>query len=123
VKSTLENPIELQVVQLAWDYLGILGSKLKVLGDTSWPDRIFWLPGGKPLLIEFKRTGFDPQPKQSDTHESLKALGYDIQVHDNAASAFQAIIDAVAPSCVSAQSRKILVRARRCCAVLRSRAP
>jgi hypothetical protein len=64
VKSTLENPIELQVVQLAWDYLGILGSKLKVLGDTSWPDRIFWLPGGKPLLIEFKRQGFDPQPQR-----------------------------------------------------------
>jgi hypothetical protein len=111
------------VVQLSWDYLGIVGSKLKVLGDTSWPDRIFWLPGGKPLLIEFKRPGYDPQPKQSDTHESLKDLGYDIQVHDNAADAFQAIITAVAPSCVSAKSRQILARARRCCAVLRSRSP
>ena len=116
-----EEKIEYEACDLIWRYLGIKGSKLKVLGDTSWPDRIFWLPGGKPLLIEFKQPGYEPQPKQSDTHAYLQDLGYEIQVHTSVHGAFQAVIDAVAPQCVSKASRQILARARRCCAVLRSR--
>ena len=29
--------------------------KLNVLGQRGFPDRIFFLAGGKPFLIEFKR--------------------------------------------------------------------
>jgi hypothetical protein len=56
-----EEKIETKACEIIWLYLGIKGSKLKNLSDTSWPDRLFWLPGGKPLLIEFKQPGYEPQ--------------------------------------------------------------
>jgi hypothetical protein len=118
----LETKIEVEVCVLAYDYLGITNVKLKVPGQTGNPDRLFWLPHGKPLLIEFKLPGEKPELKQLHVHRHLQELGYDVQVHDNAADAFQAIIDAVAPACVSKASGKILARARRRCALLRSRA-
>lgn len=116
-----EERIEYETIQLVWFHLGIKGSKIKTPGDTSYPDRLFWLPGGKPLLIEFKVPGGDPEPKQDHIHDWLRELGYEVQVHDNAIDAFQATIDAVAASCISKESRQILARARLRCAVLRSR--
>jgi hypothetical protein len=118
----VENDIEQDACDLVWKYLGIEGSKLKVLGDTGYPDRIFWLPGGRPILIEFKRPGEEPRPKQEQIHERLRGLGYEVQTHDNAIAAFQAVIDAVDTTRLSEDGRKILARARRRCAVLRSRA-
>jgi hypothetical protein len=115
-----EERIEFKVVEVVWHYLGILGSKLNVLGDTGWPDRVFWLPGGKPLLIEFKQPGGELEPKQIEIHAQLRRLGYDVQVHDNAAEAFSAVIDAVDTPRLPKESRQILTRARRGCAVLRS---
>ena len=119
--SNAESEAERLTCRLAWEHLGIQNDKLKSLSRNGMLDRIFWIPGGKPLLIEFKLPGEDPRPNQKDIHDELRNLGYDAQVHDNAADAFQAIIEAVEPACVSKTSRKILARARRCCAVLRSR--
>lgn len=121
IPPTLENDIEQKACDLVWQYLGIEGSKLKILGDTGYPDRIFWLPGGRPLLIEFKRPGEEPRAKQLQIHEQLRGLGYEVQVHDNSIDAFQAVIDAVDTARLPKDSRKVLTRARRRCAVLRSR--
>jgi len=115
-----ESKIEADACRLVYEYLGVKNLKLKVPGQTGLPDRLFWIPGGKPLLIEFKRPGEEPEAKQDNVIEELRTLGYEVQVYDNAADAFQAVIDAVAPACVSKESRQILARARRCCAVLRS---
>lgn len=109
--QVLESPIELQACSLVWRYLGIKGSKLKVLGDTSYPDRLFWVPGGRPLLIEFKRPGEPPEPKQSYTHNWLRSLGYEVQVHDSALKAFKAVIDHVSKTKLSKPERKVLERA------------
>lgn len=118
---TVENDIEQEACDLVWQYLGIEGSKLKILGDTGYPDRIFWIPGGRPLLIEFKQPGEEPRAKQLHIHEQLRGLGYEVQVHDNAIDAFQAVIDSVDATRISKDGRKVLARARRRCVVLRSR--
>lgn len=60
-------------------------------GETGWPDRCFFIEGGKPLLIEFKRPGEEPEPRQEYIHAILRELGYEVQVHDNKDKALQAI--------------------------------
>lgn len=51
---------------------------------SGLPDFIFWFPGGRPLLIEFKRPGGKATPLQAATHRQLKELGYEVHVIDNA---------------------------------------
>ena len=116
----LENKIEKKACALVWKYLGIKGSKLNIIGDTGYPDRIFWVPGGKPLMIEFKAPGEKSRPKQRQIHRFLKSLGYLVEVHDNAVNAFSAVVDSVDPSRLSEEGFEIYVRARRECAVLGS---
>lgn len=116
-----EFKIEREVCDLVWTYLGIESIKLNTLSDSGYPDRLFWLPGGKPLMIEFKRPGFRPTPKQIHVHEKLRSLGYQVEVHDDVHTAFKAIIDAVEAAQVSKESREVLTRARMRCSLLRSR--
>lgn len=117
----LESKIEREAVRLVYKHLGITGSKLIVVGSTGYPDRIFWVPGGKPLLIEFKKIGGLVQPKQNYIHTQLRDLGYHVEVHNNALDAFQSVIKAVEASRLSKKGCEVLVRARSVCALLRSR--
>lgn len=117
----LENDIEITVVNEVWQYLGIKGSKLKILGEDGYPDRLFWIPGGKPLLFEFKRPGEDPRPNQIEIHNYLRQLNYQVEIHDNVADAFESIIETLETTQLSKKERKILARARRRSLVLRSR--
>lgn len=116
-----ESKIEQRACELVKQHLGIKGSKLTVTGDTAFPDRIFWIPGGKPLLIEFKKPGEEPRPKQLYNHEWLRNLGYKVEVHDNELRALQAVIDAVETTQLPKEGREILARARSVCALLRPR--
>lgn len=92
-----ESSIEKAVVNKAAAY-GILSVKL---GLEGWPDRIFWLPGGRPFLIEFKRPGETPDPLQLRRIDILRQLGYQTEVYDEATDAFSAIVRAVEASCLS----------------------
>lgn len=120
MRSDLESKIEKDACDLIFKHLGIIGSKLKILGNTGYPDRIFWLPGGCPFMIEFKRPGEEPEPKQLYIHDQLRELGYQVEVHDNAVRAFQAVTEAVATSCLSKESRQVLARARQVGTILGS---
>lgn len=91
LRAQLEATIERDACSDALTLLGVRSSKLITPGDTGWPDHIFWIPGGRPLLIEFKREGEEPRPKQGYIHEVLKGLGYDIETHDTKAGALEAI--------------------------------
>ena len=115
----LESKIEEKTCALVWKHLGIKNSKFVTPGDTGYPDRIFWIPGGKPLLIEFKRPGQKVRQKQKYIHGQLKKLGYQVEVHEDAIRAFQAVIKAVDSTQLSKESRKILDRARSWCTILR----
>jgi hypothetical protein len=94
VRYALENPIETKTVAVAKG-MGLIGLKLTPRGQRGWPDRIFFIPGGRPLLIEFKRPGDDPDPLQGHRRTVLLGLGYDVEIHDTAKHAVQAIKDAI----------------------------
>lgn len=99
-----ESTIERKTCKLALEQLGVRNVKLVTPGDTGWPDRIFWIPGGRPLLIEFKAPGAAPRPKQLYIHELLRQLGYQIEVHDDPNIAIQSIARAVEAARVSEKS-------------------
>ena len=117
-----ESDIEQKTCDLVWQLLGVKGSKLKIIGENGFPDRIFWIPGGKPFLIEFKKPGEDPEPLQTENHDVLRKLDYKIEVHDNEYEACEAIINYLETTRLSKRRREVLAQARSRCAVLRSRA-
>lgn len=82
----LERSIESTVV--AWARRqGVMVTKLQGLGNRSWPDRIFWIPGGRPCLIEFKRPGGKLTPLQAECIGKLAGCGYSVSVCDSADAA------------------------------------
>jgi hypothetical protein len=85
----LERHIEQRVVKWARQHMRV--KKMNGLGDRSWPDRMFMIPGGKPFFIEFKRPGNKPTPLQEHTIRGLKEHGYDVEVHDDSDQAIRAI--------------------------------
>lgn len=50
--------------------------KFSAIGWRSWPDRVIFLPGGKVILIEFKRKGEGPTPGQKECHDYLRSIGH-----------------------------------------------
>ena len=90
-----ESSIERWVCRKARLQFGVPNLKITQPGSTGWPDRLFLIPGGRPLFIEFKKPGEEPEKIQLHRHEELRALGYDIEVHDTREGAINAIEDAV----------------------------
>lgn len=82
-----EAKIERSVCNKALNQLGIANIKLKAAGYT---DRAFLCPF-RPLFIEFKAVGEEPRPLQVDRIDSLRKLGYEVQVHDDEDKALAAI--------------------------------
>ena len=117
----LENYIETETCKEVLKWLGIESNKFVSPGNTGYPDRIFWIPGGKPLLIEFKRPGESASTKQVYVHDQLRKLGYRVEIHDNIGRALRAVIEAVDAAQLSKASRKILARARSRSFVLEAR--
>lgn len=70
---------------------GCRATKLQGPGNRSEPDYMFRIPGGRPLLIEFKRPGEVPTPLQTFSINKWKEDGYEVQVHDTKGSAIAAI--------------------------------
>lgn len=75
--------------------LGVENLKLNVQGSVGWPDRMFLVPGGRPLFIEFKRPGAKPRAVQMHIHDRLRELGYQVEVHDDIGEAVKSIARAV----------------------------
>lgn len=88
-----EATIERWVVKHAWADYGVESIKLTIGG--GYPDRFFLIPGGRPLMVEFKRAGGKPDPRQIEVHKKLHKLGYDVQVHDDRDVALAAVVEAV----------------------------
>lgn len=92
-----ESKVESKVAKDALLKYGVFSIKIKSAQERSYPDRLFLIPGGKPLFIEFKRQGEDPDSRQELIHERLRYAGYDVQVHDRhnmAMAAIKAALDA-----------------------------
>jgi hypothetical protein len=91
LRYELETDVEKRVVRDASRHLGLTSIKLTLKYDAGWPDRLFFIPGGRPFLIEFKRSGEEPEPLQADKIEQLTKLGYDVEWHDNYDAAMTAL--------------------------------
>lgn len=84
--SNVQNPT------VAWARRhGIRATKLQGPGNRSQPDYCFWMKGGRPFIVEFKRPGEYPTALQSDTIRQYMEDGYDIEVHDTKESAIEAL--------------------------------
>lgn len=81
--ARLEKDIEGKVCKLAFSELGVRNIKVNTLTETGWPDRMFLIPGGRPLFIEFKRPGETPRAKQLHIAGMLASLGYWVQWADS----------------------------------------
>jgi hypothetical protein len=91
MKKVLEIP-HVQNPTVVWARRnGCRATKLQGPGNRSLPDYIFWIPGGKPFLIEFKRPGAEPSELQWHTIRQFLNDGYDVEVHDSKESAIAAI--------------------------------
>lgn len=90
-----EAKIERRVCDRALKELGIANFKW---GVDGWPDRVFLIPGGRPLIIEFKAPGEEPEPRQEFRIECLRKWGYEVHVSDNVEHAFELIKNCVTSS-------------------------
>jgi hypothetical protein len=99
----LEKTVERSVCRRALHELGVANIKLAAQGQTSWPDRLFLIPGGKPLLIEFKKVSEEPRPDQLQCHTILRMLGYNVEVHDDEHAAMLSIRKALDAARLSAR--------------------
>lgn len=79
----LESAVEGRAKRWA-DEHGILNVKFTPAGQVAYMDRLFFVPGGKPILIEFKRPGEEPRPLQAYRIKKLRELGYDVRCTDDA---------------------------------------
>lgn len=87
----LESDIERPACKKIKNRLGVLSIKLNPLGNTGLPDRMFLLPQGKAVFIEFKRPGGRVRSKQKYWIKILRKLGFTALICDGENEAFEAI--------------------------------
>ena len=92
LEKDIENAVASRLNQWARDK-GIKLSylKLTIPGNRGYPDRLILADGGRAIFVEFKRPGEVPRKLQVYTHEWLKELGFEVQVHDTVDGAMEKI--------------------------------
>jgi hypothetical protein len=91
----LESGIEEDACEAVRLRYGVIGLKLTPDGRAGFPDRIFLVPGGQPVLIEFKRSGEEPRALQDYYLGQLRQLGYDVHWTDSVEGAVEIVGRAV----------------------------
>lgn len=86
--NQLEREIQAPVVAYALAQHGIEALKLRARG---WPDYLFPIPGGRPLIIEFKKPGGRLSAMQKLRVYKLMRDGYDVEIHDDAERAIASL--------------------------------
>lgn len=86
---------------------GILVFKADPKYCVGAPDRIFMIPGGKPILIEFKKPGYAATPTRIQTFviNQLRKAGYDVRVECNKENCIAAITQAMEAARRAAKGR------------------
>ena len=112
-----ESHTERHVTEYALRHLGVPSTKL---GQHGYPDRLFFLPNGYLLMVEFKSPGRQPRPLQQHRINTLRQLGYRVEVHDDPVKAVASlhlhleaaqISDAVDEISARARERRALLEA------------
>lgn len=86
-----EAQIETETAHRALHELGVFSIKVKAAQERGYNDRIFLIPTGIPLFIEFKRPGESPTPYQTLIHERLRHANYKTEVHTSVTEALNSI--------------------------------
>lgn len=84
--ASTESDIQKKSIALVWKLFNIRGHKLNIDKQNGYPDLIFWVPGGSPVLIEMKAPGKNPRPLQCYVHKKLKSKGYTVATCDSTES-------------------------------------
>ena len=103
MRDTLEKLIEDRLVR--WLKRNKIKWRRKAFGELL--DRWIFLPNGHLFVIELKRRGGRLSPRQSLEIRELRELGYDIEVHDDAEEAIQAIRDRLEAARLSKEGDKV----------------
>lgn len=64
------------------------------MGHNGYPDRIYWLPDGKVVLMEFKLPGRKASPIQQVVHDLLRHLGHVVHIVTSVQQGVQLLRDA-----------------------------
>ena len=79
----LESSIEQANMEWAHKEFGLVNTK--VYNNPGFPDRILWVPGGRPTMLEYKRPGSGRfSPLQIRMLTQLTNLGYTVEAIDDA---------------------------------------
>jgi hypothetical protein len=105
-----ESKIESRVAEEALKQFGVFSIKIKAAQERGYPDRLFLIPGGTPLFIEFKRKEEKLDRYQHLIHDRLLYAGYSVQVHTRYERALAAIADAVKKANVGGSWNQLLKR-------------
>ena len=92
LESYIENEVRFRLLLWAKEHgrqLEVI--KLKAAGSKGLPDRLLLWDGGGVLFVEFKQPGKKPTKYQLHIHDTLRRLGFEVQVHDNIAIAVEQI--------------------------------
>lgn len=81
--------------------------------ETGLPDTIFWIPHGRPLLVEFKWQAWELEPKQEYWHKIFRDLQYEVQVHNDVNETLTAVAVEVVAATLYAEGCKVPLRAWR----------
>ncbi len=85
----MDDQLESKTERDAMDYAESRGwwqDKVMRTSKGSFPDR-FLARNGRIILIEFKKEGEPPRPKQAKRHRELRAAGVTVHVVDSLADA------------------------------------
>jgi hypothetical protein len=62
---------------------GALVVKGAFRGRRSWPDKFYFFPGARLLLVEYKRPGEEARKDQESVHRKLRRRGFQVCVVDD----------------------------------------
>ena len=83
-RTRQEDPLERDIEKSVKDYArkkGWIARKWSSPGNNGVPDDLFFR-NGILIIIEFKRKGRKPTPKQRDEHRRLRNQGFEVHVID-----------------------------------------
>ena len=113
IRQTESSSVEDPLCRRALEELGVPSLKLNVRGNRAYPDRLFFVPGGRPTLIELKRAGDEPRPLQLHVMDMLRRFGYDVAWFDDESAAFLHLAGAVEAARRAEEDDEVSDRTRR----------
>ena len=92
-----EADIEQRASKLLFDCYGIPSIKLVMVNDAGWPDRLYVLPGGRVVWVEYKKPGERPTAIQDERHDLLTAFGHTVATYESVEEAVAGVAQALGP--------------------------